>query len=427
MTTSFRLSSTISLLALSTMIAGCAAPQKVTGIGKRGSDVGHAARALMALNANDPATATSYAEQAVQKSPQDFGVRALLGNAYFATGRFASAETALKDSLELFSNQPQVVLKLALAQIAQGKNSEAIETLNGAVNVLDPADYGLALALAGRPSDALSVLEPAARATGADSRVRQNLALAYALAGDWTNARTIAGQDVPADQLDARIHQWMQLAKPVRASDQVAALTGVTPAATDPGQPSRIALRRNDSQPAQAAAAPAPVPQFAEAAPPPPADTLAPAPVPAPVPVVAQAPASVPVPEFAAASLPVAVYAPPPLPPVRASAPTKRPPVRNALLRRGKANVVVQLGAYGNAQRVAAAWSGISRRHSSLRAYTPMSARFDSPRGIFYRLSVKGFSSAGEAQNLCASVRRAGGSCFVRSFAGDLPVQIASR
>ena len=52
-----------------------------------------------------------------------------------------------------------------------------------------------------------------------------NLALAYAFTGDWTAARTIAAQDVPADQLDARIQQWMALASR-RALDQVAALTG---------------------------------------------------------------------------------------------------------------------------------------------------------------------------------------------------------
>ena len=435
MSTSFRLGSTISLLALSTMLAGCAAPQKVTGFGGKGNgEVGLATRALMALNSSDTASAITYSEQAVQKSPQDFGVRALLGSAYFAGGRFASAEAALKDSLELFSNQPQVILKLALSQIAQGKNAEAVETLNGARGVLDPADYGLALALAGRPSEALSVLEPAARVEGADARVRQNLALSYAFAGDWTNARTIAAQDVPADQLDSRIHQWMQLAKPVRASDQVAALTGVTPAAADPGQPGRLALRKSDSQPAQAAAAPLPafepLPQVAEAAPAPVVDSLAPAPLPAPA--VAEAPAPIVV---APVEVPSFVAVPPaPPPPRKASAPIRRAsaakqsvPVRNAALRRGNANVVIQLGAYSNAQRVAAAWSTITKRYPALREYMPMTARFHSAKGTVYRLSIKGFSNQQEAIARCRLLKTRGGNCFVRGFAGDAPVQIASR
>jgi hypothetical protein len=93
----------------------------------------------------------------------------------------------------------------------------------------------------------------------------------------------------------------------------------------------------------------------------------------------------------------------------------------------GKSSAVVQIGAYSNAQRVAAAWSSAAHRYGALRAYTPMSARFDSGKGTFYRLSVKGFGSVGEANSLCASIRRGGGTCFVRGVAGDSPVQIASR
>jgi hypothetical protein len=56
-----------------------------------------------------------------------------------------------------------------------------------------------------------------------------------------------------------------------------------------------------------------------------------------------------------------------------------------------------------------------------------MSARFATPKGTFYRLSVRGFSNVGEANALCNAIRHKGGACFVRNFAGDAPVQIASR
>ena len=56
-----------------------------------------------------------------------------------------------------------------------------------------------------------------------------------------------------------------------------------------------------------------------------------------------------------------------------------------------------------------------------------MSARFASPRGTLFRLSVHGFASVNEANALCASLRHAGGACFVRNVAGDAPVQIAMR
>ena len=88
---------------------------------------------------------------------------------------------------------------------------------------------------------------------------------------------------------------------------------------------------------------------------------------------------------------------------------------------------VVQLGAYGSPERVLTAWNGAAKKYGALKAYLPMSARFESAKGTFYRLSVRGFSSYGEANALCTSLRHPGGTCFVRNFAGDTPVQYASR
>jgi cell division septation protein DedD len=96
-------------------------------------------------------------------------------------------------------------------------------------------------------------------------------------------------------------------------------------------------------------------------------------------------------------------------------------------VRRGNSQAVVQLGAYGSAQRVLTAWNGQARKFGSLKAYLPMSARFASPKGTFYRLSVRGFASVGEANSLCNAIRHQGGTCFVRNSAGDAPVQFASR
>ena len=436
----FRFASAASLVTLATMIAGCAAPQhhavSVSGFGgEANGEVGLATRALAALNSNDVPTAISLAERAVEKTPNDAGFRALLGNAYFAGGRFASAEAAYKDALAIYASQPQVVLKLALVQIAQGKSGEAVSLLSDNDNLLDPSDYGLAMALAGRPADAVSVLESVARVPGADARVRQNLALAYALTGDWTQARTVAAQDVPADQLDARIQQWMQFAKLAHASDQVAALTGVAPAAVDPGEPVKLAIAKPAASQAEAAPVapvPAPVQQVAQAAPPP-----AQAPQPhvadlAPPPVdsasvaasTAQA-APAPAPAFTPAP---AVAIDEPVKPQLASITVKLPPAHNmVLLHQGKSNAVMQLGAYSSRERVAAAWAALTKRYPKLRAYAPMTARFDSPKGTVYRLAVKGFSSTQEAVARCSLLKSNGGACFVRNVAGDAPVQFASR
>src|SRR3546814_2635418 len=83
----------------------------------------------------------------------------------------------------------------AVARVAQGDRAGARAALAEVRNA--PADdYGLALALAGDTARAVEVLEPAARGMRGTSRTRQNLALAYALDGQWAKARTVAAQDV---------------------------------------------------------------------------------------------------------------------------------------------------------------------------------------------------------------------------------------
>lgn len=474
-----RYGTTISSIALAAALAGCAmSPQpreSIFGSAVDHKNIGIATRAQAALSANQVGEAVELAEQAVANTPSDAGFRALLGNCYFAAGRFASAESAYRDSLALIPVQPQVILKLALVQIAQGKSDQALAVLDEARGGLDPADYGLAVALAGRPDAAVAVLDQAARSSGADGRVRQNLALAYGLSGDWTMARIVAAQDIPPDQVDARIQQWMAMATPSRPSDQVAALTGVTPAA-DPGQPQRLALKSAPASDAmaqlvlpesmaklQSQPAPQPQPEVAEFAPPPPA-------LPEPMQVQAAQPAQpqvreayIPDPAVVAAAqsllqpaleMEIAVASVPQSEPEANESPEARPvkaaavkPARDlptnfdsppaaarlvaALERPAKAKggsfSVVQLGAYSSPQRVSAAWDKLTSRFPALSSYTPMRARFESGKGTVWRLSIKGFATQSEAISRCQTLRSRGGSCFVRRIAGDSPVQFASR
>jgi Flp pilus assembly protein TadD len=435
--TSLRFGTAVSALALTTMLAGCAAPsfKSASHVNSAKSNMAYGLRAQMALESGDFTSAIDLAEKAVEASPSDATVRGLLANAYFAGGRYASAEAAYGDTLALSPAQPQVALKRALTQIAQGKNAEALSGLESARYFLDAADYGLAVALAGQPAEAIAVLEPAARAQGADSRVRQNLALAYALSGDWTAARTIAAQDLAPDQVDSRVQQWMSLAKPVRASDQVAALVGITPAASDPGQPVRLALNQDAAKYA-AAAAPQPEPQVVAAAPAYAEPVAAPAPEPVEV-------ASAPVPEpqsnnqaiaAAAAMSPEAPaafaamssnFAPAPKPAAAHKKPARARSVDQKA--NGNSKAVVQLGAYSSAERVSVAWERLAKKYPALANYSPMRARFDGPKGTVWRLSIRGFDSQRDAIQKCQSLRGRGGSCFVRSTNGDSPVQFASR
>jgi D-alanyl-D-alanine carboxypeptidase len=440
MTKSNRLGTALAAVSLIAITAACTTPASKVGSASFGGPVnsgelGLATKAQLALAANDIESAISLAERAVERSPQDAGFRALLGNCYLAAGRFASAEAAYRDSLSIYSAQPQVVLKLALVQIALGKSDEAKLLLAESQGLVDPSDAGLALALAGDPQAAVALLEPVARQVGADARTRQNLALAYAFAGNWEQAKVVAAQDVPADQLDARLQQWMTLSNPARASDQVAALIGIQPAATDAGQPVRLALNKVEGareasvepvvQPYVEPAASVELSSSAtvELAP------AAPAPVAVPPVVLASAPApdTVTRADIQTASL---REARPALSPAAARLSDPLPTLRKASAPRpatGKSKSVVQLGAYSSRERVAAAWAKVSGKHGSLKNYVPVTARFTGAHGTVYRLSVKGFDNSKEAAGYCASLKRNGRDCFVRAASGDAPVQFASR
>ncbi len=462
-----RFGTALTAVGLVGMLAGCstlgssvASRASIFGDKVDSSNIGLATRAAAALEKGDTTVAVQLAERAVGNTSNDAGFRALLGNAYFAAGRFASAQAAYHDSLTLLPTQSQVALKLVLVTIAQGKNGEALDLLGQLRPMLDPADFGLAMALAGDASGAVAVLDASARQTGADARVRQNLALAHALAGDWTMAREVASQDIAADQLDARIQQWMTFAKPTRASDQVASMVGVTPAAIDPGQPVRLALNAQKDGPRYADVgavpvadnlsnkAPAAAVDYQAATPVAVADRQAePAVVDTPAPVVfsaAQAPAKeapvtaimpAPVPVVVAAAMPN--YVPAIEPAVSEAAPAKvvrassaKPTFRHAALPLGpvaSGRAVVQLGAFSSRSNVASAWDRFTAKYPSLRDRTPATARLSINGAMIYRLSVSGFDSSREAQGFCSSLKRTGANCFVRTSAGDRRVQLASR
>src|SRR5688500_8075347 len=104
MVKSLRYGSALTALGLIGALAACASPgthrarsASIFGDKVDNTNIGIATRAQMALEKGDTAAAISLGEKAVAGSPRDAGFRALLGNAYFAGGRFASAEAAYSD------------------------------------------------------------------------------------------------------------------------------------------------------------------------------------------------------------------------------------------------------------------------------------------------------------------------------------------
>lgn len=389
------------------------------------ANAGRAAAA--ALGRGDLDAAVRLAETAVSLSPRDAGHRTTLAELYLKSGRFDSAAAAYRDALQLNPGDPRASLSLALTEIGIGENDKAVATLKAANGQVAPADHGLALALAGDKQGAIALLTAAARADGATARVRQNLALAHALAGDWAQARTIAAQDVPADELDARMTAWAEFASPKQSYDQVATLLGVVPVA-DGGQPARLALNGAEAAVQLAAAqtgseaivvnvAEEPV-AIAQADMPTPVETFAPADVASANVAPAQAE-----PALAAALASVESV----LPRQMARPVTRTIRAAASAPRSLKGRYVVQLGAFASNAGVERAWNGAVGKLDQLSDYVPASTRFSVGRSAVTRLSVGGFATRNPATELCNSLRRAGGHCFVRMTAGDAPVRWASR
>jgi Flp pilus assembly protein TadD len=420
-------------------------------------------QAARALHDGHLDQAIGLMEQAVALSPRDAGYRMLLADAYLKNGRFDSARATYGDVAALDPSNVRAELSVALMQIALGNPRAAIARLDDLDGRAPVADVALAYALAGAPDRAVALLEPAARAPEATPRVRQNLALAYALAGDWRRARAVAAQDVSPADLDARLAQWAGFARPGAAGVQIASLLGVTQT-RDPGQPVRLALAPAPSDqavalaeavPAPAPAAPAPAPvqvAAAEAAPaeapafwvptaqsyqPAEAAAEAPAPAPAPAPArhIAVAQAAV---EAAPVSSEVhARYAAaardlvtPRAPFIRASVvtPTVTPLFQRARpeIRSGNAPIVVQLGAFSSEANAEHAWQQVSARYH-LGNRRPLTTTIAIGGRTLHRVSVSGFASAIDAQRLCGQIRGQSGVCFVRGEAGDASIRWAAR
>ena len=265
-------------LAVTTAIAGLALSGCMTSAAPRADLSFGSAQTALAKGQVDKAIV--HAEAAVLAEPRNPGFRALLGAAYLEAGRFDSAATSFGDALDLGDNDPRTVLSFALAKIALGEGRDAVAMLDDHAQAIDAADLGLALALAGQPERGVHVLVNAVRSSEqASPKLRQNLAYTYALAGNWRAARVMAAEDVPADQLEARMAGWAAQSAPGMFQQRIATLLDVSPRA-DGGQPQRLALANFPAQDVMVAEAAKQAQVDLAMASPAPAPTYAPAPAP---------------------------------------------------------------------------------------------------------------------------------------------------
>ncbi len=397
------------------LLGGCASGGMV-------SRANSADSARVALSKGQPAKAVASSEAAVAASPRDAALRVLLGQSYFKSGRFQSAATTFDDAMKLGDNSARTALSLALANIGAGNQQAALSVLDDWRGEIPASDLGLALALAGEPERGVAILADALRGGDNSPKVRQNLAYAYALAGRWREARVMASQDVPGDQIDKRITEWAATIQPEQYQQRVAALIG-TPVRSDPGQPAALALANNPAaeqlaaqttaDPAAPVVAAVPTTQLA-AAELPAVGEAAEVATPEPVQQAYVAPIAEPADAGAAPAAPVTRFYSEPM--IQSFTPQQTvAAVRNPLKLLPTAmngSHLVQLGSFSSAQGARRAWGIYSARNSKLSAYrmtiTPAVVRGKN----VWRVAAAGLNGAGAANGLCSSVKRGGGACF---------------
>ncbi|MDE2434696.1 MAG: tetratricopeptide repeat protein [Sphingomonadales bacterium] len=450
--TANRFSRKIKVLGLPLGIAGVAAAavlasgtMSVSAVAKSTPDQ-TMAEAQKALSKGKFDRAIELAEAAVAANPREPSYRAVLGQAYFKAGRFNAASTTFNDAMKLGDNSARSALGLALADIAAGRNREAVAILEDWRDAIPGSDLGLAMALAGETSRGVAILADQLRAGDSSAKLRQNLAYAYALDGRWREARVMAAQDVPADQLDARLSDWASTARPEDAKARIAGLIRA-PLRDDPGQPRALALGDSPAQEQLAAetgaiktvAANGELPAAGAAS------TAVPAPAPAPVaapalaartetpaqlaqyaPVAAPAaptvePAPAPHQAFASAfaAAPAAkspaVATPVPAKPTRVATSIKlthRPGLRPRTASvAATGSHAVQLGSFSSSQGARRAWGIFAAKNPELRKFRMTITQATVHGKQFWRVAAAGFD-ARSASGMCSTVKTRGGVCF---------------
>ncbi|SFF98875.1 Sporulation related domain-containing protein [Novosphingobium sp. CF614] len=388
------------------LLAGCSGHAPLASSGKPAPS-GDLADAQSAAQSE---TDVVKAEGRVAKSPRSASARVDLAQAYLAAGRFESAATTFEDAASLGDESPRSGLGLALAYIGSGRNAEALTVLTRWRNQIPASDLGLAVALAGQPAQGVALLSDALRGGDDSAKIRQNLAYAYALDGRWAEARVVASQDVPADQLDARMGEWASRVRPDQYQSRIAGLLAA-PVRTDPGQPAALALNGAEQAVRMASAdASAPIAEL------PPVEAGQ---------AIGEAAPSRDVAELPAALATNSVDAPQPASAKFVSQPMVQPAsaTRSAIAESfaGKGSAqLVQLGSFRTLEGARRAWGIFVARNPALKDHAMRITEANVHGRRYFRVAAEGFDR-GSAKALCSTVKQRGGACFAYAEGHALP------
>ncbi|CZT33695.1 tetratricopeptide repeat protein [Rhizobium sp. 9140] len=263
----------LSAILISGLLAGCASPRKelTTGSIPTTASAGSASLNAASMNAGQLNAAAQSLGKAYEKNPKDRTVGLNYANVLRMTGRNDQALAVMQQVAIQYPADREVLAAYGKSQAAAGQLDQALVTVGRAQTpdrpdwklksaegaILDQlgrspearqryrealdiqpnessvlSNLGMSYLLSKDLKTAETYLRKASEQPGADSGVRQNLALAIGLQGRFAEAEAIARQELSPQQAEANVaylrsilsqqNAWQKLAKdgkPAKATD----------------------------------------------------------------------------------------------------------------------------------------------------------------------------------------------------------------
>jgi len=332
-------------------------------------------------------------QQAISKNGQDMRVLRGLGSNYLALNRPTRALPFLQQAVRVSPRDVDAMSSLALALDMQGHRAASLEVYKDGLAV-DPDNlkllnnYGMSLALQSRHDESIAVLKQAAQHHDAGATHRQNLAMAYALAGNEMMSSRLLSIDSGPDITNENLNYYRVLSN-LPADDRFDAVLNQSGAdMTDLTKAANEVYNDDDEQLTKAIT----VARLVEVPP-----------------------------------EPIAMVEPEPTP-----EPEPEPEDDNgvpALL--GPEGWALQIAAYRTKEELRPGWEKLKAKYFDIigtleprRSEIDFGDRNTQPNGYFYRLNAGPLTNYEEARVACKKIQELGTDCWVRPpevAEGDLP------
>ena len=368
----------------------------------------------MASQGNHAAAIPLY-RQAMKRAPLSSAPRVGLGESLMALGRYDEAIYSLTGAFNSDSKNPQALTALGTSYLVLNRPEMAIENFRSAEShggwdgtlysglaiaydlignhdaamaaferglTKHPDDMelignmGLSMALAGDALEGAALLEDVVKQPAASAAHRQNLALAYVMAGDTTKAVRMASIDMDPSMARQTVAEFTTLAAMAHQHRVHTLLYGQTNPDHDLEQVANRDLKTEGTHDAVRVAAAERVIGVPE--------------IPAPLPMPEPTPEPAPVVEL--------------------------PPLMDSV------GWAVQIAAYRKAEEVMPGWHELHERYKDVIGHLdPRRSEVDfgahdgpGPRGFYYRLNAGPLKDFNAAREVCDELHSRGGSCWIR-------------